>query len=536
MENATDSNVGSPEWLSGIRNSLGAGLARLQNPPPSPAPLEAAAHHAIGHLVEIEKELKKGSPLIVANADRLRRVYHDRLIALGRLDDALQQRTADDAFYVRLAALDTPAAASAATPVPTAVAPLPAVPAATTAAFGATAPAPATSTAIASPPPVPAPVAGPAPAVAFAAANPQAAVSGCPLFSTVSQEYIDMRIGADGADHKEIPALRLRRQLFLELIGDFPVDHYNGKHLQAYVNKLQFWPGHAGERSELKGLSIREIIDGNQDRHLEPLALKTAQDGYVANLKTMIRSGLTIYGYKDPFAGVRIHWPDGFTPSKPREEIDATIMNETFRLGVESGLLDNAILPLLSALTSRRLGLLCYLQGRDIREKHGVKVAQTSGIVFVHGVWKRVPIKTADSMTFFVLHEKLSEIGFVDWASRQPGFIFEAIHEYDDPSKSSSKNMNRLMRRAGAKGGVEVFHCLRGDAITDMREHAIDGRARRLQAGHALGDEHEKYGLRSIVAAECKRLASAEITRAIDWSIFENIDFDKFAAARRGKE
>jgi hypothetical protein len=47
--------------------------------------------------------------------------------------------------------------------------------------------------------------------------------------------------------------------------------------------------------------------------------------------------------------------------------------------------------------------------------------------VFVNGVWKRVPIKTADSMTFFVLHEKLSEIGFVDWASRQPGFIFEAI-------------------------------------------------------------------------------------------------------------
>jgi hypothetical protein len=40
----------------------------------------------------------------------------------------------------------------------------------------------------------------------------------------------------------------------------------------------------------------------------------------------------------------------------------------------------------------------------------------------------------------------------------------------------------------------------------------------------------------SPVAAECRRLASAEITRAIDWSIFENIDFDKFAAARRGKE
>jgi hypothetical protein len=66
-----------------------------------------------------------------------------------------------------------------------------------------------------------------------------------------------------------------------------------------------------------------------------------------------------------------------------------------------------------------------------------------------------------------------------------------------------------------------------------MREHSVDSRARRLQAGHTLSDEREKYGLKSIVAAECRRLASAEITKNIDWSIFKNLDFDKRAAARR---
>jgi hypothetical protein len=48
--------------------------------------------------------------------------------------------------------------------------------------------------------------------------------------------------------------------------------------------------------------------------------------------------------------------------------------------------------------------------------------------------------------------------------------------------------------------------------------------------------EASQHGWRVRVRCECRRLASAEITRAIDWSIFENIDFDKFAAARRGKE
>jgi Acetyltransferase (GNAT) domain len=185
-------------------------------------------------------------------------------------------------------------------------------------------------------------------------------------------------------------------------------------------------------------------------------------------------------------------------------------------------------------VTTRRLGLLCFLRGQDIRRKFNVWIAQTAGIVFDHGVWRRVPIKTADSATFFVLHEKLSEIGFVDWARAQPGYVFEAIHEYKDPAKSTSKNLNRLMRAAGAHGGVEVLHCLRGDGIDEMREQQIDGRDRRLQAGHALGgDEHDNYGFRALGAAACRRLASAEITRAIDWSIFENLDFEKLAAARR---
>jgi hypothetical protein len=164
------------------------------------------------------------------------------------------------------------------------------------------------------------------------------------------------------------------------------------------------------------------------------------------------------------------------------------------------------------------------------------RVAQTAGIVFEQGVWKRVPIKTAESTTFFVLHEKLSEIGFVDWAARQPGYVFEALHEYKDPAKSTSKNLNRLLRNAGARGGVEVLHSLRGNGIDEMRAKDIDGRARRLQAGHTLGDEHDQYGFRALSASACHQLATAKLKRKIDWSIFQSIDFDKFSEARRGRK
>jgi integrase len=362
-----------------------------------------------------------------------------------------------------------------------------------------------------------------------------ASLSRMPLFSQVSQDYIDMRIAADGEDHKEIKYLRLRRRTWLGIIKDKPVDEIKPSDMQRYVNEMQYWPANVTKRAGMEGASVKEILAANRDGSLPSITRKTLEDGYVANIKTMIRHGMVEHDYRDPIAGMRIRWPQRLALSRPREEIGIDVINETFRLGVKSGLLAEAILPLLAYTTSRRLGLLCYLRGDDIRMKHGVYIAQTEGIVCDKGVWKRVPIKTSDSLSFFVLHNKIVEIGLVDWMMRQEGFVFEALQEYKDPAKEGSKYMNRLLVAAGAAGdNVEVFHCFRHGEIDHMRQKRIDSRARRLQAGHELGDEHEKYGLRSIPAAECRRLARMKLPKDIDWSVFDGLDFDKLAATRRG--
>jgi hypothetical protein len=192
----------------------------------------------------------------------------------------------------------------------------------------------------------------------------------------------------------------------------------------------------------------------------------------------------------------------------------------------------------LAKLTSRRLGLLAYLQGSDIREKHGVWIAQTDGIVeVVNGTtgkkeWQRVPIKTSESMTFYVLHNYLDEIGFITWMRSRSGFIFEAAHEHPDPSKYMSKTMQNILKRCGAKGG-EVFHSLRGDAIDEMRDADVEGRARRLQSGHELGDVHDKYGFRALTAKQCQYLANLPLQEGINWDVFKGLDFDAMAKRRR---
>jgi hypothetical protein len=371
-----------------------------------------------------------------------------------------------------------------------------------------------------------------APAVA-----PAPAANGLPLFSEISQAYIDMRKERD-RDSADIPMLILRHQVFLDLIGDRTPDQYYPSDLQTFVNRMQYWPANVTKRSDMEGKSTLDILEANKNFQLQPMAQNTLRGGYIANIRTMMRHRIQDLKYQDPFAGAKISMPKAYKPPKPREGVSLSVTNRVFHAGVNSGRLDEAILPPMAKLTGRRLGLLTYLQAEDIREKHGVWIAQTNGIVEVRdetaGVtsWQRVPIKTNESMTFYVLHNYMDEIGLVTWMRAQSGFIFKELHEHPNPSKYASKTMQNVMKRNGAQGG-EVFHSLRGDAIDEMRDAEVEGRARRLQSGHELGDVHDKYGFRALTAKQCQYLANLPLQEGIDWNIFRGLDFDAMAKRRR---
>ncbi|WP_156186924.1 hypothetical protein [Afipia felis] len=353
-----------------------------------------------------------------------------------------------------------------------------------------------------------------------------------PTFGDVSRAYIAMRKAVDGDNHPDIKYLELRRQTFIDLIGDRPVDQYFPNDLQDYVTAMQFWPANATKRAGAG--ETRTILDSNRSLALKPLARKTMQDGYLANVKTMMRFGMMKPNYRDPFAGARIRWPKTYGTSAVREGVDDAVINATFRNGIATGLLAEAMLPVLAKLTGRRIGLLAHLRGSDFREKYGAIIAQTSGIVLVNGRWQRVPIKTEESATYFVIHDFFRTIGFVNWAQkRADDWVFAALHEHPDPSKYASKEMNKLLRKSGAIGAnIEVFHSLRGDAIDDIRNTNIKDRSRRLQTGHELGDVHDLYGFRALGAAETQQLARRPLAGGIDWTVFEGLDFEALAKAR----
>ncbi|MDR7029832.1 hypothetical protein [Rhizobium rosettiformans] len=156
----------------------------------------------------------------------------------------------------------------------------------------------------------------------------------------------------------------------------------------------------------------------------------------------------------------------------------------------------------------------------------------------INDVWQRVPVKTEESLKFFVLHDFFREIGFIEWAKRQGNnFLFPDLTRLADPAKSASSYMQRLFEKAGIeKGNREVFHSLRGGNIEEMRSNKIDDRARLMQAGHALGhDEHSRYGFAAVGEDHAFEIAFAQLRAKVDFSVFKGLNFDRLSRNRRQK-
>ena len=150
-----------------------------------------------------------------------------------------------------------------------------------------------------------------------------------------------------------------------------------------------------------------------------------------------------------------------------------------------------------------------------------------------------MPYKTAESLNYFVIHNLWSATGFVAWAMSQgDNFLFRQLHATQDPADALSKRMNRLLKRAGAKGrNIEVAHSFRHGAKDLMNEDEIDDAVSRKQMGHARsGDAHSGYGTRAeLLRAECRRLANLPLPEAIDWRVFDGLDLEAMAAKPRSR-
>ncbi|MGY4499452.1 integrase [Bradyrhizobium sp. GM24.11] len=521
-EELLSSGVGFPkgespeEFLANMLTFLESAAAKIANPPPwpdfSPDALRDIA--SIQEAVLIEKEVSKGdagNPTVAARADLLRQDVWNRWragagIASGGepLSDVLGKLT--EVADRQLAILEQTSAASTSR-------------SARSRDFRPTKPEQSRTD-----------------------VTPNLETSSAPKFSELEDQYFELR-KAGGASESAISTGRMRAATFKALVGDRPIDCYLPIDLQDFVNELQYVPlelSREGENTEeLRQMGIHAAIAKNKaESCYEPLALKTIQDGYVQTVRAIINGAVGLHRLRNPFEGYRVRWPDNAKPSVKREALDYEKVDKVFRLGVDSGYLDDAMLGPLCLLSSRRIGILPFIRGSDFDRKHGVDIVRVNGIVYdkEKGMYKRIGFKTEASLRFFVLHDFFRRIGFVDWAAEQgDDFIFRLLASTSDPGDVASKRVNRLLKKGGAIGmNIEVAHSLRHGAKDMFIEEDLDEEATRLQMGHEANDVHGNYGQQSALRRkQCQELAHFELPKEIDWSMFEGLAFEAMASRPR---
>ncbi|MDX8326114.1 hypothetical protein [Agrobacterium tumefaciens] len=116
-----------------------------------------------------------------------------------------------------------------------------------------------------------------------------------PLFSDLASNYLAVRASSKSGKNKDIAIAENRLNLFVELIGDHPVDTYTATDLQAFIELLKHWPSNAKYRPA--HLSAREIIASNQPPRFKTLSRKTMEEGYVTAVRAVMNSGQKAHSY-----------------------------------------------------------------------------------------------------------------------------------------------------------------------------------------------------------------------------------------------
>tara|TARA_R110002020_G_scaffold364263_4_gene576641 strand:+ start:28160 stop:29317 length:1158 start_codon:yes stop_codon:yes gene_type:complete len=128
-----------------------------------------------------------------------------------------------------------------------------------------------------------------------------------PLFSTAASAYLAQRVDAMGKTSKDIKTAEMRLNLFIELIGNHPIDRYTPTDLQAFINLVQFWP--SKHKDKPSHLTAREIIDSNRDFSKKSIAKNTLQNGFMGVIKPVFSNAATQHAFDNPVKNVALKYP-----------------------------------------------------------------------------------------------------------------------------------------------------------------------------------------------------------------------------------
>lgn len=355
-----------------------------------------------------------------------------------------------------------------------------------------------------------------------------------PRLSKCMQQFLDAKRTQLPQSSTEPKYFEHRLNAFIALVGNRRIGAYRIADLVKFADRLQYLPERHTVDPEWRGMSIKEAIEANKQRKTRANAISytTVKVNYIGKVKTAIRWLRANNKVEYPFAYDITFVPKELNPPITRLSLSDDQLNALFKKctsNVESKEPADVWLPLLAFFTGARLGELVTLQPKNIDLRNGVWLVDLTTRISDGKGERNRSIKTGESRRLFALHNKLIELGFIDWFEQQKAagheYLFPELHRANRPQHAASKRFQRLFSSKELRMGRHriVFHSLRHTFKDWARSMDLPERTITLQAGHSLEGIALRHGSKILRSDELRRIAELPVPSTIDFSVFEGV-------------
>jgi integrase len=348
------------------------------------------------------------------------------------------------------------------------------------------------------------------------------------LFSVAAAPFLNGRreaLESSGERSRYADRLEASFRAFIDIIGDKPLKSYLPADIQAFATVLGRVPANRTKLRAFTGMSLREMADANDRlKDPRPRLAETAVEGYVAEVRSIWRGATASVKDIRDLGSVSITMPRSAAPSVDREGLRPDKLNPWLVAAASRPLSEphSRWLPLVGLMTGMRLGELVFLQGGDLVKVEDNLVIDLRRPIIINGRERRRPLKTKTSRRLVAVHQLLHDVGFVEWAMRKEGWLFDAFHTAKDPADAAQKRMAYWMKELGIHSWQSgVFHSLRHNTKAWLRIHIGDRNA-DLQCGHAPTGVGANYGFRILEPEEVQQIMQVPLPRGVDFSPYLN--------------
>lgn len=303
--------------------------------------------------------------------------------------------------------------------------------------------------------------------------------------------------------------------VFMETVGpSFPVSKLTKKHVREWKALLIKYPLRATEVAEFRGMTIRQIVEANEQAKRPVLSDRTV-NRYLSSLSAFC-SWAEANGYiaSNPCSGMAL----------PKERGSKTLpftsdqMNTLFRSPLFAGCESEAAwryiskpgpvlirdhrywVPLIMLYSGARPGEIAQLATSDLRQEHGRWIFHITTEGETHEEGKQV--KTAGSMRVIPVHSELIRLGFLAYHSQRVEagdkrlFPGAKRNERGQMMSEFSREFGKYLARIGLKSGrgLSLYSFRHGAADALRRAGYLDNEFGFI-LGHTEGSMTGRYGI-----------------------------------------